>query len=206
MKWKVTALMTDYCRPWRRVRCPRFSVSAAPNSLTAEHQTGLSRRALLRFFLPACLAGLAGLAVLSARLAQARQPTGSMAQQNAQSTVQSQVNWFQNSTRSAPSYGGGGGGGFGLVWQQFQMLQTTFNAFKTTLTDQQLSAGANELAELDAGLGILEEAFTNYQQEVANGQSSSSAFNEVCQVLYQASGVWLQEFNSACSRLHVGWR
>ena len=69
-----------------------------------------------------------------------------------------------------------------------------------------MSAGANELAELDAGLGILEEAFTNYQQDVADGQSSTSAFNNMCQVLRQASGVWLQEFNSDCSRLQVGWQ
>jgi hypothetical protein len=129
-----------------------------------------------------------------------------MSQQNARSTVQSQVSWFQNSTRTASSYGGGGGQGYGLVWQQFQALQTTFNGFKATLTDQQISAGANELAELDAGLGILEEAFTNFQQEVADGQSSNAAFNDMCQVLYQASGVWVQEFNSACNRLQVGWR
>jgi hypothetical protein len=86
------------------------------------------------------------------------------------------------------------------------MLQAAYNAFKPTLSPQQLSAGANEWAELDAGLGILEEAFTNYQQEVADGQSSATAFNEMRQVLYQASAVWLQEFNTTCSRMRVGWR
>ena len=160
------------------------------------------------------LAGLVALMVLSVGLLCAQVPWGyppppgptpntPMAQQNAQSTVQSQVGWFQNSTRSASSYGDGG---YGMVWQQFQMLQGAYNAFKATLTRQQLSAGANEWAELDAGLGILEEAFTNYQQEVADGQSSATAFSEMCQVLYQAAGVWLQEFNSDCNRLHVGWR
>ncbi len=125
-----------------------------------------------------------------------------MAQRSAQTTVQAQVTWFQNSTRTASNYGAGG---YGTVWQQFQMLQGAFNAFKATLTQQQLSGGANELAELDAGLGILGEAFSNYQQDVADGQSSVSAFNNMCQVLRQASGVWLQEFNSNCSRLRVGW-
>jgi hypothetical protein len=130
-------------------------------------------------------------------------PTTPMAQRSAQTTVQSQVSWFQNSTQTAPSYGGQG---YGLVWQQFQALQGAYNAFKATLSDRQISAGANELAELDAGLGILEEAFTNYQQEVSDGQSSTSAFNEMCQVLNQAARVWLQEFNSDCNRLRIGWR
>jgi hypothetical protein len=160
-------------------------------------------------------AGLAGLAILSAGLLYAQVPWGygpppggptpntPMAQQNAQRTVQSQVNWFQNRTQSASNYGGGG---YGMVWQQFQTLQGAYNAFKATLSPQQLSSGANKLAELDAGLGILEEAFTNYTQDVADGQSSASAFNNMCQVLYRASGVWLQEFNSVCNRLQVGWQ
>ena len=159
--------------------------------------------------------GLAGLAIASAGLLSAQVPWGygpppsgptpntPMAQRSAQTTVQSQVAWLQSSTRTASNYGGGG---YGMVWQQFQTLQGAFSAFKATLTQQQLSWGANELAELDAGLGILQEAFTNYQQDVADGQSSTSAFNNMCQVLRQASGVWLQEFNSGCSRLRVGWR
>ena len=159
--------------------------------------------------------GLAGLAILSAGLLYAQVPWGygpppggptpntAMAQQNAQRSVQSQVNWFQNSTQSASNYGGGG---YGMVWQQFQTLQGAYNAFKATLNPQQLSSGANKLAELDAGLGVLEEAFTNYTQDVTDGQSSASAFNNMCQVLYQASGVWLQEFNSVCNRLQVGWQ
>ncbi|HVM49482.1 MAG TPA: hypothetical protein VMU04_15745 [Candidatus Acidoferrum sp.] len=160
-----------------------------------------SRAARVKLVLAAALAGTATLGVLSAR-----QPNIPMSQQNAQLNVQSQVSWFQNSTRTASNYGGGGGDGYGLVFQQFQTLQGTYNAFKASLSPQQIAAGANELAELDAGLGILSEAFGNFQQEVAEGQSSTSAFNEMCQVLYQASGVWLQEFNSVCSRLRVGWQ
>ncbi len=158
--------------------------------------------------------GVTALAILTAGLLCAQVPWGyppppppaqntPMAQRSAQMSVQSQVNWFQNSTRTASNYGGGG---YGVVWQQFQALQGAFSGFKTTLSQQQLSQGANELAELDAGLGILEEAFSNYTQDVADGQSSASAFNNMCQVLYQASAVWLQEFNSDCNRLRVGWR
>jgi hypothetical protein len=205
MNWNVRALMNNDCEATRRVSSSRLGVSAIPNSLKSGHQTPFLRRALSRFLLPACLASLATLGVLSARLVHA-QPNTPMSQQNAQNSVQSQVSWFQNSTRSAPNYGGGGGGGYGLVWRQFQILQGAYIAFKATLTAQQVSSGANELAELDAGLGILEEAFTNFQQEVADGQSSTSAFNDMCQVLNQAAGVWLQEFNSDCSRMQVGWR
>lgn len=157
---------------------------------------------------------LAGLCILSSMLLRAQVPWGyppppfmptpstPMAQRNAQQSVRSQVTWVQNSTQTAPNYGNGG---YGLIWQQFQILRAAFSAFKGTLNPQQLSAGANEIAELDAGLDILQEAFTNYQQEIADGQSGTTAFNNMCQVLYQASGVWLQEFNSDCSRLRVGW-
>jgi hypothetical protein len=170
---------------------------------------------LRKLVLRSRLLGLAGLALLSAGLLCAQVPWGyypppagppsntPMAQRSALQAVQSQVTWFQNSTRTASNYGDGG---YGMVWQQFQALQGAYGAFKGTLTQSQLSSGANELAELDAGLAILQEAFTNYQQEVANGQSSASAFNNMSQVLYQASGVWLQEFNSDSNRLRVGWR
>jgi len=149
---------------------------------------------------------LVSLAVLSARQAEGQALNVAMAQKNGQSTVQSEVAWFQSSARSAPSYGDGGDAGYGLVWRQFEMLQASYNAFKSTLTPQQGAAGANDLAQLDAGLGILEEAFTNYQQAVINGQSSITALHDMCQALYQGSGVWLQDFNSVCWRLQVGWR
>jgi hypothetical protein len=164
--------------------------------------------------LPAAVAALIGALIILPSLLRAQPwpyapppvmpaPNNSMAQQNALRTVQSQVNWFQNSTRTASSYQTGA---YGYVWQQFQTLCGAYNAFKSSLTPQQLDRGANELAELDAGLGILQEAFSNYQQDLADGQSTGTALNNMCQVLYQASGVWLQEFNSVSNRLHVGWR
>lgn len=161
------------------------------------------------------LGGVISLSILASGILRAQVPWGygpppfsppantPMAQRSAMQGVQSQVNWFQNITRTASNYGGEG---YGMIWQQFQVLRGAYSAFKSSLSPQQLSAGANEFAELDAGLDILQEAFTNYQQEVADGQSSASAFNNMCQVLYQASGVWLQEFNSGCNRLRVGWQ
>ena len=61
------------------------------------------------------------------------------------------------------------------------------------------------MAELDSGLDIIQEAFTDYQTAVANGQSDSSAFANMCQVLNEAMGVWGQEFKQDCRQLRVGW-
>jgi hypothetical protein len=73
-----------------------------------------------------------------------------------------------------------------------------------TLNPQQLADGANELAELSAGLDILQEAFTNYQNDVAGGRSESAAFAELSRVLRQAAEAWLQELNRVSARLRVG--
>ncbi len=131
------------------------------------------------------------------------QPSNPMAQRGAMQNVQSQMGWFQNSLRTASSYQAGS---YGNVYQQFQSLRASYTSFRGSLNSNQISRGGNDLAQLDAGLDILQEAFSNYQQEVANGESSGQAFNDMCQVLSQASAVWLQEFNQVCNRLRVGWR
>jgi hypothetical protein len=117
--------------------------------------------------------------------------------------VINQVSWFQNATRTASTYAGGGG--YGLLMQQFQGVRDQYASFKSTLTPKQLTSGANQVAELDAGLNIIQEAFTDYQTAVANGQSQTSAFANMCQVLREAMGVWGQEFKQDCRQLHVGW-
>jgi len=129
-------------------------------------------------------------------------PTTPGAQRNAMNTVQSQVGWLQNATRTASSYTTGAAG---TVYQQFQTLRGAYAAFTATLNPQQSANGANELAELSAGLNILQEAFTNYQDDLANGRDPGAALTDMCQVLNQAAGVWLQEFNQDCRRLQVGW-
>lgn len=129
-------------------------------------------------------------------------PTTPMAQKNALSAVQSQVSWLQNATRTASNYATGGSG---MLWQQFQTVRGAFNALKATLTPQQLEYGANDLAELDEGLNIIQQAFDEYQNDVDNGRSESSALNSLSQVLSQAASVWLQELNKDASRLNVGW-
>ena len=107
---------------------------------------------------------------------------------------------MQNATRTAGNFTDG----VGLVWQQFQYLRASYEGFTATLNPQQLANGANELAELSAGLDILQESFANYQNDVGGGRSANAALAELCQVLRQASGVWLQELNKDCARLGVG--
>ena len=158
--------------------------------------------------LPAGLGLLVGLAALFATRVGAQAPwpyappTNPMAARNAMNLVLNQIKWFQNSTRTAGSYAGGG---YGILLQQFQAVRDQYAGFKSTLTPQQLNSGANQVAELDAGLDIIQEAFTDYQTAVANGQSDFSAFNNLRQVLNQAMGVWVQEFKQTCNQLRVGW-
>jgi hypothetical protein len=164
----------------------------------------LSRKLL--FIAP--LGMLLALAFVAPRLSRAQVPWGSpgsttpSAQRNALSAVQAQVGWLQNATRNAQNYLSGP---YEMVWQQFQSLCGAYNALKATLNPRQLASGANELAELDAGLGILQEAFSDYQDDLAAGQSSTSAFRRMCQDLNEAAGVWVQELNKDAGRMHVGW-
>jgi len=159
----------------------------------------------------AALAGLAivaGLALAWPHLLRAQPawaytvPTTPGAQRNSLNTVRSQVRSLQNATQNAPNYVQSG---YGMVWQQFQDLRGAYAGLKSTLTPNQLNYGANDFAELDAGLDILQEAFANYQDDVGAGRSPNWALRNMCQVLSQAAGVWLQEFNQDCNRLRVGW-
>ena len=158
--------------------------------------------------LPLGLGVLVALAVLLASVVYAQAqwevaaPTTPMAQRNALNLVVSQVNWFQNATRTASA---NNGNGYGLLVQQFQAVRDQYSGFKSTLAPQQLNSGANQLAELDSGLDIIQEAFADYQTAVGNGQSTSTAFANMRQVLNEAMGVWVQEFKQDCRQLQVGW-
>jgi hypothetical protein len=124
-----------------------------------------------------------------------------MAQRAALNDVRAQVGWLQNATRTASRYPSG----VDMLWQQFQALRNSYVNFSLTLTPGQISAGANDLAELSAGLDILQESFSNYQGDLANGRAPATALAELCQILREASRVWLQEFNQDSSRLRIGY-
>jgi hypothetical protein len=129
-------------------------------------------------------------------------PTNPMAQRNALNLLVNQVNWFQNAARISSSYPGSG---YGLLVQQFQSVRDQYNRFRSTLTPQQLASSANQLAELSAGLDIIQEAFTDYQTAVANGQSSKTASANLRQVLNNAIRIWSKELKQECRQLRVGW-
>ncbi|PWU09303.1 MAG: hypothetical protein C5B50_27710 [Verrucomicrobia bacterium] len=124
------------------------------------------------------------------------------AQRNVMRDVQGQVNLLRNATRTACNFASGG---FESVYQQFETLRGLYSAFTQTLNSQQASRGANQIAELAGGLNILAEAFTNYQDDVANGRDLRAALSDMCHVLNEAAAVWLQEFNKDCLQLRVGW-
>jgi hypothetical protein len=129
-------------------------------------------------------------------------PATPQSQRNALAVVRSEVNRLQNATKVAPNYGAQGSG---HIWQAFQGVRQAYTAFVPTLTPQQQASGAAHLAELDAGLGIIEEAFANYQADLAAGHPERMAIRSLCRVMQEGSALWLQELNKTCSQLRVGW-
>jgi hypothetical protein len=128
-------------------------------------------------------------------------PVTPQSQRAAMTSVQSRVKWLQNATRTARNYGTGGDG---QVWRALQDLRTEYTMFTQTLRMQQADYGGNELAELAAGLDILQEGIGNYQQDVASGRLPGRAMLDMCQLVSKGADMWLQEFNRVCMDLRVG--
>ena len=158
------------------------------------------RRLIGGFSLVACLAALWPVSVPAQSVFNT--PTTAGAQRTALNSVRSEVRWLQNSTRVAPSYREQGYGG---MWRSFLELRRDFGALTMTLTAEQAAYGENDLSELNNGLDILEEAFTNYHIEVAAGRSSSVALANLSRSLRQGSNLWLAQLNKTSSRLRIGW-
>ena len=68
-----------------------------------------------------------------------------------------------------------------------------------------MDSSANQLAELDAGLNTIQEAFTDYQTAVANAKSGNTASANLRRVLIKAIRVWTRELKQDCRQLRVGW-
>jgi hypothetical protein len=124
------------------------------------------------------------------------------AQRAAVTEVRSQANWLLNATRTAPGYATGGAG---LVWNQFQSMRQAYSNLGFTLFPRQREDGANQWAELSAGLDILQEAFANYENDLAGGRPEKAALRDLCSVLGDSTRVWLAQFNQDCARLTVGY-
>src|SRR5262249_39253499 len=155
--------------------------------------------------LPPGVLAIALLTLFSPLLALAQWPYGPTAtpndQRNALNALRGQINWFQNVTRTAPNFGEQG---YGQVQGGFASLRGAYNGFKATLNERQQAQGANGLAELDGGLDIIQEAFANFQNDVAGGRPPDMALRDLCQVMREAVQVWGQEMNKYVSRLHIG--
>jgi len=129
-------------------------------------------------------------------------PSTPRAQQNTLNSVRTQVRWLQNSTRTASNFREQG---YGSMWRSFQELRLDFVALTETLTPQQSANGANDLAELNTGLDILQEAFDNYREDLAAGHSADVARANLSRILRQGSTLWLEKLNKTSSRLKIGW-
>ena len=70
------------------------------------------------------------------------------------------LQWLENSTRTSATFAQEADL---VLWQNYEGVRMGFEALTRTLTPQQLQYGANDLDELDAGLAIIGEAFTNFQ-------------------------------------------
>ena|SRR5260221_10047800 len=92
----------------------------------------------------------------------------------------------------------------GNIQLQFDGLRAAYGGLKNTLTPKQLAYGANDLAEMDAGLDILQDAFCNYEQDIADGRPLGPALNRMCQAVRQGSDLWLQELKRKAARLRIG--
>jgi hypothetical protein len=162
-----------------------------------------------RFVVITTLLVLLGLGSMSAGLlcAQPGWPypmvgTTSDTQRNALRDLRSRVDWLRDCTRTAPAAVRGGAD---LLRERFQELRGTYGSFRATLTADQSSRGASGLAELEEGLGILQEAFDVYEDDLAGGQPEPRALSNLCRALDEGVAVWMQQLNKVTSRIRIGW-
>ncbi len=123
------------------------------------------------------------------------------AQRAAMNNVRSRVDSLKDAALRANRYAAGAEV---PVWQAYRAVYAEFLGFTRTLTPQQASAGANELAELTEGLNIIGEAFANLRDDLASGRPSAQALADLCYIVRKATDVWVAQFNKDCTWLRVG--
>ena len=117
------------------------------------------------------------------------------------SQLQSQLRMLQQATRNASMFNAAPDE---MLWTQFDGVRVGFQVLTSSLSPWQLDRGANDLAELDAGLGIIAEAFPNFQDDLSNGRPQAVALRTLCQVLRESFDLWERQLNQVASRLHIG--
>jgi hypothetical protein len=84
---------------------------------------------------------------------------------------------------------------------QFESLRATFHQLAQLAVQLQTARAANAVAELDAGLNIISEAFAPVQQEFQAGTLNRDTIVRMCQVLSEALKEWQKELKKDTSRL-----
>ena len=128
-------------------------------------------------------------------------PTTLDAQRNALNNVRTQVKFFAKSTRTAQNLATGANE---MVWEKLQAVRGAFTSFRATLNPQELVAGANELAELDDGLGVMQAALSNNPEIMNAGTSSPMALRNTWRALDRSAKAWLLQFNKDSARIRSG--
>ena len=67
-----------------------------------------------------------------------------------------------------------------------------------------MNSGADDFAELDAGLDVLQQPFARYLEDSSSGLSSAAALRNMCDSLRRGTSAWSHQFDKVCRRLHVG--
>jgi hypothetical protein len=84
---------------------------------------------------------------------------------------------------------------------QFQGLRSTFNLLGEMVLQLQQPRAANAVAELDAGLNIIADAFTPVQQEVQADTVNRDTVVHMCRVLDRVLFEWDKELKKSSMRL-----
>jgi hypothetical protein len=84
---------------------------------------------------------------------------------------------------------------------QFQNLRGTFRALGELALQLQTPRAANAVAELDAGLNIISEAFTPVRQELQAGMANRDTVVRMGQVMNEALLEWQKELKKCSARL-----
>ena len=84
---------------------------------------------------------------------------------------------------------------------QFQSLRATFHALGQLALQLQTPRAANAVAELEAGLNIIAEAFLPMQQDLQAGAFNPDTIQRMGQALNDALIEWQKELKRCSSRL-----
>lgn len=84
---------------------------------------------------------------------------------------------------------------------QFQSLRATFHALGQLALQLQTPRAANSVAELEAGLNIISEAFAPVQQDMQANVLNRDNVVRMGQVMNEALRVWQKELKKCSSRL-----